>query len=618
MPSYYDYTVPVPTGKNLTQKKVGNVVYVYFTYRRQKTKTGNLAPVAHIVGKLVPDTDPPVMYPNLHYYTHFAETTPSAVTNLGHRDNIVLGPYVVFHKIVSDLHLDQILTEVILDTTTAQMILDTAAYEVINEFGTMKYFPDYSTGYMSFTTGMKIISDTTVAKFTRTLDEEVKGKFLALWAKNLERSKNAVIYHDATSTISNRIEKPVNYAIAYDTEIGLPVFYEACYKRDLEISEVIEDVYSLGYGNLENVLDGTNLSRRNIFKYLTGTVNPLVVIRGIRKISAEFGLRARGKFEGKEQYRISGSDLNARTDLVQFYPDQEQQFYFHFFYDEHDATRQKNIIGQTVDQYLIELDQLIGTAREDEVDTKYTAYFKLEFAPEPDSDGVALLTKVERNIPAIQKALDDAGYITVISPAISSAEEIYKCISVLDMKEHLFVWDKPYLGATQVHGSTVEHMEPSNNGRFFVEFIASIIRCGIYRELKKRTHDVSARLYGYTVEDIVKELGSVVATLRSNEKYSLRTSESPLALEILNMFSLNADSITNAIAKLNREIVLSPKVPKPVQNASLDTRVDRICSALDLLAESYGLLTKDATDANADIADIDNRIKAHIHPNWLR
>ena len=33
MPSYYNYTVPVPKGKNLTTKKVGNTTYVYSIFR---------------------------------------------------------------------------------------------------------------------------------------------------------------------------------------------------------------------------------------------------------------------------------------------------------------------------------------------------------------------------------------------------------------------------------------------------------------------------------------------------------------------------------------------------------------------------------------------------------
>ena len=621
MASYFDYMVPLPTGKNLSRRRIGNgnSVYIYYTYQRVKSKGGNLMPLANTIGKLVPDSNPPMMYPNLNYYKYFAETSPTAVTNMNHRDNVVLGPYVLFNKILSDYHLDQIAYSVIPDSATAELVLDAAAYELVNEASAKKFFPEYATGYMSFTAGMKIFSDATTAKFIRTLGDEIKNKFISLWAKSLEKSKNAVIFTGTTITSPNRVERPVSYAIAYDAELCLPVYYDACYGGEPDLSEVIENVYALGYGNLENVVDGTSMPRRDIFKYLTSTVNPLVMIRGVRKPTTEFRLMGRGKFEGKEQFRIPGTDLFARTEQVRFYPDEPETYYFHVIYDERDANRQKKVIGQTVDQYMNELDQLIGTAREDEVDDKYSAFFNLEYATQPETGGAALLSKAERNIPAIQRALDDAGYLTAISPTMSSAEEAYKRISVQDMTEKLFIWDKPFLGTSHAQGSTAEHTAPSNNGRFFVDFLASIMRCAIYRELRKRDHDINSKLYGFSVDDVVKELESVVATLRPDEKYSLRTGESALVPEILDMFSLTADDITNAIAKLNHELDLPPKAKeKSVPEATLDTRLDRICSALDLLNESYRFLAKDYEESGLDVADIDQQIKAHIHPNWLR
>lgn len=619
MPSYYNYSVPVPKGKNLTMKKIGGTYYVYYTYRRQKTKSGNLAPLAHTIGKLVPDSDPPMMYPNLSYYTHFAEPSPNPVTSMKHRNLVSIGPYVVFNKIVSDCQLDRALKMAIPDATTAEMIMDVAAYEIVNEASPMKFFPVYAAENMSFTTGMKIFSDSTVAKFTRTLDDAVKEKFLRNWARGLPRTPNAVIFQGATSTINNRVEKPMNYAIVYDAGLGLPVYYEACYGTAPDLAEVAASVKALGYGILQNVLDGTDLPRRDINKYLTSTVNPIVVIKGIRKPSAEYRFSARGKFEGKEQYRLCGTDIFACTETVKLYADEPDVYYFHVFYDEHDADQQKKMIGQTVDQYLSELDQLVGKAREDEVAEKYAAYFNLEYEPKRKSQGVALLSKVERNIPAIQRALDEAGYFTVVSPTIRSAEEVYKLISVQDMKEDLFVWDQPFLGATQASGSTVENSEASSAGRFFVEFVASIIRSGIYRELRKRNHDITDKLYGYAVDDIVKELRSVSAALRPDEKYGLKASESPLVSEILDMFSLTADSTTEAVSKINQELDLPPKTPAiHVQQVSLETRVDRICSTLDLLNEAYDILVKSATDAGADVDEIDQRIKAHFHPNWMK
>lgn len=71
MPSYYDYTVPVPAVKNISWKKIKGYVYIYYTYAREKSANGTLSAKNHTIGKLKPGTNPPEMYPNISYYAHF-------------------------------------------------------------------------------------------------------------------------------------------------------------------------------------------------------------------------------------------------------------------------------------------------------------------------------------------------------------------------------------------------------------------------------------------------------------------------------------------------------------------------------------------------------------------
>ena len=621
MAAYYNYTVPVPAVKNITQKRIGNIVYVYYTYKRVKTRTGNLAPVSSTIGKLEPGSEPPMMYPNLNYYTYFAEATPSAAPGIKHDPNIVVGPYMAFQKIVSDYHLDLALKQVFRDSTTIELILDAAAYEVVNETTEMKFFPEYSAGHMSFTSGMKIFNDSTVAKLVRTVDDGIKNNFLLAWAKNLEKSRNAVIFTGATSMVSNRLERPTNYAIAYDEELGLPVYYEANYGNLPVLSEVMEEVYERGYGKILNVQDGSNLPKRNVLKQLNSTANPAVILKGIRKTTSDYKLQVLGQFEGKEQYRIPGTDLYACSQSVRFYPNDEDTFYFHVFYDECAASRQRKIINQTVDRYLNELNQLIGTARAEEVNTKYIKYFDLQYSGQ--SDGTAILSGVERNIPAIQKALDDAGYFTIVTADISSAEEAYKRVCIRDMEDELLVWSKPFLGAVQEQSHTEKNVS-SIRGRFFVGFIASILRSAIYHELTKRNQDKNSRLYGCTVFDVVKELESVTASLSPDATYRLQSGESPMVLEILEMLSLTPDAIRSTIAKLNYELglaaetVSSAHAAATATKASLYSKVDRLCGALDILSESYESLIKEASDENKDISEIRKRVGKHIHPDWVQ
>lgn len=78
MPAYYDYTVPVPAVKNISRKKINGSVYIYYTYGREMSENGNIAPKNQSIGKLKPGTNPPEMYPNINYYEYFDKNGPAA------------------------------------------------------------------------------------------------------------------------------------------------------------------------------------------------------------------------------------------------------------------------------------------------------------------------------------------------------------------------------------------------------------------------------------------------------------------------------------------------------------------------------------------------------------
>ena len=106
MPAYLDYTVPVPLGKNITQKRINGSVYIYFTYSREKTAKGNLSPKNSSIGKLKPDSNPPVMYPNLNYFKHFGSAIPDAPrTAIGPAKNEINSRTDIFFRAL-DLIMD--------------------------------------------------------------------------------------------------------------------------------------------------------------------------------------------------------------------------------------------------------------------------------------------------------------------------------------------------------------------------------------------------------------------------------------------------------------------------------------------------------------------------------
>ena len=632
MPSYYDYTVLVPAVKNISWKKINGSVYIYYTYAREMSANGNLAPKNHSIGKLKPNTDPPEMYPNLSYYEYF-DTSLTEIAGVKHNESIIIGPYLVFRKIVSYLHLDYILKETLGDLTKAELVLDVAAYEIVNESNALEYYPNYVLGYMSFITGLKVYNDSTVSRFVSTLDENVRSKFLNIWTENLDRSENAVIITDSTNKNTTakdaslakfgkaKIKKKipiVNYAITYDTKIGLPIYYEV-YSGNIndvsQYSKTIDNVHALGYLDIENVNDRGYQSKRNLHEMLNNGMDFTLILKGMKKISADCKIQARGNFEGKEQYRILGTSLYAYTVSKKLYPDDKEDCYFHVFYSDSSASRQKKFINETVDQYMDELEPMIGTSKE--VDSKYNLYCDISYSKL--SDGTKVISKVTRNIQAIQDALDEAGYFIVVSTKIKDACEAHAHISVRDMNEKLFVWDKSFLGAKTQRG----HNDENIRGRFFVEFVASIIRCVIYNELKKRNNNRKSKLYGFSVTEVLSELKNVIAAFRPDLKYHLQYNENTCVKEILNMFGLTTDSSKATVARLNYELGLTSEVPEitptrlgPTQ-AGIETRTGRLFVALTLIKAAYRDLAQELLDSGVDTFELENQILSLFEHGWM-
>ena len=633
MPCYYDYTVLVPAVKNISWKKINGSVYIYYTYDREKTANGNLAPKNHSIGKLKPDTNPPEMYPNISYYEYF-DTNLTEIAGIKHDESIIIGPYVVFRKIVSDLHLDYILKETLGDMKKAEIVLDVAAYEILSESNTLSYYPDYALGYLSFISGLKVYNDSTVSRFVSRLDENVRGKFLNSWTENLKRSENAVIITDSTNknTTAKNASLPkygkakekkklpiVNYAITYDTAIGLPIYYEV-YSGNIndvsQYSKTVENVHALGYKDVEGVNDRGYQSKKNLHEMLNNEMDYTIILKGMKKIAADCKFQAHGLFEGKEEYRILGTNLYAYTVSRKLYPNDQEDCYFHVFYSEYSASRQKKFINDTVDQYMAELKPMIGTAKE--IDSKYNLYYDISYSTL--SDGAKVISGVERNIQAIQEDLDEAGYFIVVSTKISNAQEAHAHISIRDMNEKLFEWDKSFLGAKTQRSHTDENIR----GRFFVEFIACIIRSVIYNELKKRNHVRKSKLYGLCVPEAIRELKNVVADFRPDLKYHLQYNENTCVKEILAMFDLNTDSTKAAVERLNYELGLSSKVPKNTPSAlspteaGIETKTERLITGLTLIRDTYRELVQEMRINGADSTELDKQISTLIEPAWIQ
>ena len=233
--------VPIPKDeKGISKKTIDGITYVYYTYERhydpkKKYTVGSLTSIGKCESR---ESD--MMYPNTNYLKYFPDADIPETKNISDRSGVLkAGPYLAIKKVAEDYHLDDMLADIIGDD--AGLFLDLAAYSIIAENNANQYYPDYAFDHPLFTKAMRIYSDSKVSDFINGISQSQAVEFLSQW--NLQHDHRQKIYISYDSTNKNceagdidLVEfghakddqgKPiVNYAVAYDCDNSLPLFYE--------------------------------------------------------------------------------------------------------------------------------------------------------------------------------------------------------------------------------------------------------------------------------------------------------------------------------------------------------------------------------------------------------
>ncbi len=142
---------------------------------------------------------------------------------------IRVGAYIVLRKIVSDYHLDEIMTELI--GKDSGLFLDLVLYSIITENNAGQYYPDYAYNHPLFTDKMGMYGDSKVSKIIGELKKSQSIYFLNWWNKSRDHREKIYISYDSTNKncqagdvdfvemghAKDDKNKPVlNYSIAYD------------------------------------------------------------------------------------------------------------------------------------------------------------------------------------------------------------------------------------------------------------------------------------------------------------------------------------------------------------------------------------------------------------------
>ena len=132
--------MPETSGK-ITVKTINGTPYVYYEYGRTYLKDKKYNTPKHTcIGKRDPD-QPSFLYPNEKFLKFFPrEMLPTEKDGQLRSGFLHIGTFIAIRKIVSDYHLDEMITRII--GKDAGLFLDLAAYSIVTEDNASQYYPD--------------------------------------------------------------------------------------------------------------------------------------------------------------------------------------------------------------------------------------------------------------------------------------------------------------------------------------------------------------------------------------------------------------------------------------------------------------------------------------------
>ena len=161
-------------------------------------------------------------------------------------------------------------------------------------------------------------------------------------------------------------------------------------------------------------------------------------------------------------------------------------------------------------------------------------YFYLHY--EKDGRTIKL---AEENTKAIEEELSLAGYFAIVSSDRMTAKEAIEHYKSRDASEKLFRTDKSYLGNKSMRVGS----DAALSARIFIQFLALILRCRIYADLKDKCEAMLKRPNYMTVPAALKELEKIVMIRHLDGIYRLDHAITKTQKTILDSFGLTEANV---------------------------------------------------------------------------
>lgn len=579
---YYDFLVKIPenTGRISRNKRKG-VTYIEYTYGRKYIPEKKYCVVQRTtIGKADP-SDPTMMYPNPNFEKYFPDIVLPEPGKAASRSSCIrVGAFLVIRKIIDDYKLIDHLSS--WDERGKGLLLDLAAYSIICENNAAQYYPDYAYNHPVMTPNHKIYSDSTISRFLSEISEGDRVDFLNRWNEHRNHREKIYISYDSTNKNckAGDIEQAeyghpkedigapiVNYAIAYDLNNQEPLLYESYPGSIIDVSQLqylLQKFQGYGYKNIGFVLDRGYFSRDNIAFMDKCKYDFVIMVKGRGSFVHPLILSHKGDFETKRSCYISEYGTYGMTIQSKLYADDEVERYFHLYH----SIRRESAERTQIENELLRMEEAMNKCKGKEVvfGKRYSHYYELTYHEKNDKQ---IFYGYKEKADVIERELMLCGYFSIVTSKKMSAKDALLLYKSRNVSEKLFCSDKSFLGNRTLRVSGNDAFD----GKIFVEFIALIIRCKLYTQLRKRKAEMISRPNYMTVPAALRELDKIELIRQPGGNYKLDHAITATQKTILGAFGIDEADIKARALAVGKEL-MNAEEPEKEEEKSYGTYED--------------------------------------------
>ena len=460
--------------------------------------------------------DNKTMHANKNYISLFAkDSLPDAPAR---SDLLAMGTPLLLKKAASDSRLDSALLAVF-DSDETNLILDLAAYTLSEETDAFQHFPTY--GFHTALMSDSVVSDSTISRFLReAIKPSAIQHFLDEWSEQNTGEGRAYLCYDSTNVncVADGVSlaemghakddptKPqINLEYVVRQEDGLPLIYRDYPGSIVDVtqcSDMIETIKALGYHDIVAICDRGYISKDNLTDFDNAGIGFLLLLKACdatKELIAKYGKKVRLRSDAY----IEEHDLYGLTVRHRLFGNSGPCRYLHIIWSQEIADKGRRSIMKTVSEIEKTLTKMVkkGTHLSIQKEKEYGKYFDIEIFPRTRK-----IKSFERNSKAIDNAIELEGFHVLASSDEITCSEAINAYSKRDCVEKTFRALKTNTGMDTLRG----HSNANIDGRFFILFIASILRSIVFHS--SRSLRVKDRK-NYTVSAIVKELNKIAAVI---------------------------------------------------------------------------------------------------------